>query len=112
MEIGNLKIAETMGKIARRMGGNSGPSTESHGNVAVEAVGEAHTRSVFDISDLVQFWRDNVRPTGIQRVQIEVLKAVIEADEKGSDSFAAICFDPASHNWQVIPNDQIGRAHV
>ena len=107
MEIGNLKIAETMGKIARRMGGNSGPATEGHGNVAVEAVAEERTRSVFDISDLVQFWRDNVRPTGIQRVQIEVLKAVIEADEKGSDSFAAICFDPASHNWQVIPNDHL-----
>jgi glycosyltransferase involved in cell wall biosynthesis len=67
-------------------------------------------RYIFDISDLIQFWRDNINPTGIQRVQIEVLKAIIQqavAPEFHDAGVATIYFDAGIHQWAVIANDAL-----
>ena len=71
---------------------------------------EQNARYVFDISDLMQFWRDNVRPTGIQRVQIEVLRSIIEREiepELAEAPFTTIFFDGASHSWKSLPNERL-----
>jgi glycosyltransferase involved in cell wall biosynthesis len=66
------------------------------------------TRYIFDISDLIQFWRDNINPTGIQRVQIEVLKAIIDkkiAKEFHDAKALTMHFDVERHSWSMIPNE-------
>jgi glycosyltransferase involved in cell wall biosynthesis len=57
---------------------------------------------VFDVSDLMHYFHNARLPTGIQRVQIEVIKNVIET--RAADlNYALVCFTKESDFWIEIP---------
>ena len=56
---------------------------------------------VFDISDLVAHFRHHRLPTGIQRVQIEMLAAALKA--QGADGIGICCFIDGRDYWIEIP---------
>ncbi len=75
------------------------------------AAGGGKLRVIIDLSDLMQFWKHNIRPTGIQRVQIEVLKAIIDGDavcDAVEPGVTGVFFDNNTHGWRVIDNDKMG----
>jgi glycosyltransferase involved in cell wall biosynthesis len=56
----------------------------------------------FDVSDLMHYFRNARLPTGIQRVQMEVIRTAIEAG--GSDvSYSIVCFTKETDFWIEIP---------
>jgi len=57
---------------------------------------------VFDVSDLIQYFRHARLPTGIQRVQIEVITNVILADKKDI-AFKIGSYSQAVDSWIEIP---------
>ncbi|HEY1960889.1 MAG TPA: glycosyltransferase, partial [Rhizomicrobium sp.] len=57
---------------------------------------------VFDISDLMHYFHNARLPTGIQRVQIEVIKAALEAGHPDF-SYALVCFTKQTDFWIEIP---------
>lgn len=57
---------------------------------------------VFEVSDLMAYFRDSRLPTGIQRVQMEVIKAVSEATPANLD-FYIVCFVQERGFWVEIP---------
>ena len=56
---------------------------------------------VFDISDLVAHFRHHRLPTGIQRVQIEMLAAALKA--QGANGIGICCFIDGRDYWIEIP---------
>ena len=54
---------------------------------------------VFDVCDLVSHFRHSRLPTGIQRVQIEVICAALDAFPR----LQVGCFSEADGGWQVLP---------
>ncbi len=56
---------------------------------------------VFDITDLVAHFRNHRLPTGIQRVQIEVLATALKVH--GRDNVGICCFIDGRENWIEIP---------
>ncbi|PMX56076.1 hypothetical protein C1Y13_30030, partial [Pseudomonas sp. FW305-33] len=46
----------------------------------VEDRGKSEISIVFDASDLVHYLRHSRLPTGIQRVQLEIIRSVVRAD--------------------------------
>ena len=66
------------------------------------ADGTAHL--VFDVSDLMQYFQDNRLPTGIQRVQIEVITGILgSAPREFSKTLA--CFTADSGFWVALDID-------
>ena len=64
-------------------------------------VGYGHDLAVtiyFDVSDLLQYCRDNRAPTGIQRVQIQV----VEHATCGASSATAVAMRPGMTSWRTI----------
>lgn len=57
---------------------------------------------VFDVSDLMHYFHNARLPTGIQRVQIEVIRSVIEARHKDLN-YALVCFTKQTDFWIEIP---------
>ena len=57
---------------------------------------------VFDVSDLIQYFRNARLPTGIQRVQIEIIGNLILASSKAFDLRVA-CFTKESDGWLELP---------
>ena len=65
----------------------------------------AHSRKfhvVFDVSDVFNYFRSARLPTGIQRVQIEVVEYAIR--DAGFD-FSIVCFTKETNYWIEIPRD-------
>jgi glycosyltransferase involved in cell wall biosynthesis len=56
----------------------------------------------FDVSDLMHYFRNARLPTGIQRVQMEVIRTAIESAQPGA-SFSIICFTRETDFWIEIP---------
>ncbi|NVE94578.1 glycosyltransferase family 4 protein [Altererythrobacter lutimaris] len=56
---------------------------------------------VFDISDLVSYWRNARLPTGIQRVQIETIIAAL--DTGNSEAVMLCCFTQGRDEWLSVP---------
>ncbi|MFC7474405.1 glycosyltransferase [Dankookia sp. GCM10030260] len=69
-----------------------------YGAAAVAATGAP---LVFDASDLFDYFRHNRAPTGIQRVQLNVIRAALQDATDLPVSVAA--FDPASGAWKPVP---------
>ena len=65
----------------------------------LEATGPVATACVFDASDLLDYMTRNRAPTGIQRVQLNLIEHSLRSG--GGASVAA--FDPASGAWKPIP---------
>jgi glycosyltransferase involved in cell wall biosynthesis len=57
----------------------------------------------FDVSDLMHYFRNARLPTGIQRVQIEVIRAALQASPPGH-SYAIVCFTKETDFWIEIPS--------
>lgn len=58
-------------------------------------------RLLLDISDMLAFFRANVRKTGMQRVQAEVMTSLIERNVGGDIAF--VFFDDAEGQYKVVP---------
>lgn len=58
---------------------------------------------VFDISDLIGFWRNARLPTGIQRVQIETVMAALSSESSAQVSLC--CFTAGREGWLEVPID-------
>ncbi len=56
----------------------------------------------FDVSDLMHYFRNARLPTGIQRVQIEVIRSAIEGVAEDLD-YAIVCFTKETDFWIEIP---------
>jgi len=57
---------------------------------------------VFDVSDLMHYFHNARLPTGIQRVQIEVIKGAMKA-WRGDVYFSLVCFTKQTDFWIEIP---------
>jgi glycosyltransferase involved in cell wall biosynthesis len=57
---------------------------------------------VFDVSDLMHYFRNARLPTGIQRVQIEVIRNALESAAEGL-AFSIVCFTKETDFWVEIP---------
>jgi glycosyltransferase involved in cell wall biosynthesis len=70
------------------------------------------TRCVFDLSDLFQFWRHNIQPTGIQRVQIEVVRAILLGhvdSELLAVPFVAVCLGVGVPGWMQLSDGALAK---
>ncbi|MDF1836163.1 MAG: hypothetical protein P1U62_14985, partial [Alteraurantiacibacter sp. bin_em_oilr2.035] len=64
---------------------------------------------VFDISDLIGYWRNARLPTGIQRVQIETIMAALPDEERLSQERREVllcCFTHGREDWLEVPIGQ------
>lgn len=57
---------------------------------------------VFDVSDLIQYFQGSRLPTGIQRVQMQVITSLI-SDLPKDYAIKVACFDRLSHAWIELP---------
>jgi glycosyltransferase involved in cell wall biosynthesis len=86
----------------------TGPANSSRGIAVRRRPGVAKASDgktleiVFDVSDLMHYFRNARLPTGIQRVQIEVIRNAIEAAAEGL-SFSIVCFTKETDFWIEIP---------
>src|SRR5262249_23032938 len=69
---------------------------------AKKLVPEGAVSVVFEVSDLMSYFRGARLPTGIQRVQMEVIKSVIESESE-EISYSIVCFAPEAQFWIEIP---------
>ena len=63
--------------------------------------GGTQATMVFDISDLIGFWRSARLPTGIQRVQIEAIDAALAEDDGAP--IRLCCFTDYRDDWLEVP---------
>ncbi|HEY0418536.1 MAG TPA: hypothetical protein VGC80_03365 [Acetobacteraceae bacterium] len=71
------------------------------GTPAAAAIPAAGAPLVFDASDLLDYFRHNRAPTGIQRVQLNIIR---EALQGATDLPVAVtAFDPAAGAWKPVP---------
>lgn len=57
---------------------------------------------VFDVSDLMHYFRNARLPTGIQRVQMEVISTAIESAAPGI-AYSIVCFTKETDFWIEVP---------
>lgn len=57
--------------------------------------------AIFDVSDLVHYMATSRRPTGIQRVQLNVIGALLTGREAAEPML--VCYAPAASYWVEIP---------
>lgn len=72
-----------------------------NGNDGERRVDDGGPVMVFDISDLIGFWDWSRLPTGIQRVQIEVIESALERHDLGD--LRLICFIDGRDDWLEVP---------
>lgn len=70
---------------------------------AETALPDLQAAMVFDISDLIGFWRNARLPTGIQRVQIEAITAALAEDD--GPPIRLCCFTQHRDDWLEVPVD-------
>ena len=64
----------------------------------------ARQRIIFDISDLILYLRESRVPTGIQRVQLNIIHyAITDFREKANPII--VYFDPNRNDWIFIQNE-------
>lgn len=61
-------------------------------------------RIIFDISDLIQFLRESRIPSGIQRVQLNIIHYAV-TDFRDRANPIIVYFDQAQNDWLHIPED-------
>lgn len=69
---------------------------------AAKTVDGKNLHIAFDVSDLMHYFRNARLPTGIQRVQIEVIRSAIDAAAEGL-SYSIVCFTRETDFWIEIP---------
>ncbi len=63
---------------------------------------EALVSIVFDTSDLIQYFRHNRLPTGIQRVQMEIIRFALLKGDPTTD-IKICCFTESIVYWREVP---------
>jgi glycosyltransferase involved in cell wall biosynthesis len=82
--------------------GEGGTAMAPPATVAAPAAGAATgTRFVFDASDLIAYFADNRAPTGIQRVQLNVIAHALSA-ARPEGPVAVVAFDQDRGVWREI----------
>jgi tetratricopeptide (TPR) repeat protein/glycosyltransferase involved in cell wall biosynthesis len=71
---------------------------------AEKMVPEGAVSIVFEVSDLMSYFRGSRLPTGIQRVQMEVIRSVIEGNPSNLVC-SIVCFSPIQQFWIEVPAD-------
>ena len=74
------------------------------GNLAEPGASGLGLDVVFDVSDLVAYFAHNRLPTGIQRVQIELITRVL-----GDPGSSACCYLEGYHTWTPLSADTFSR---
>ena len=74
----------------------------SRGDAVEERKGDATHAIVFDVSDLMHFFLQNRVPTGIQRVQINVIVSLLQKEQHDLDLKVA-CFTADTDFWVQVP---------
>ena len=79
--------------------------------LAAQPVRPGKVRHVLDVSDLIQYWQHSIRPTGIQRVQIEVVRQVFSGRPLAgvAGQVIVVFFDPDAGWWQVLEPERLLR---
>lgn len=77
------------------------PSSSASNAAQNQRLSITSAQVVFDVSDLISYFRHARVPTGIQRVQINVITSVIE-DRKLEYDVRVVCFSSASDYWVEI----------
>jgi len=63
---------------------------------------------VFEVSDLMTYFQTSRLPTGIQRVQMEVIRALSDDESSGPD-YAIVCFVQERGFWVEVPRSLFNR---
>lgn len=87
---------ETAGQGATSAVARSTPSDAAGASAARDA------QVLFDVADLLDFFRHSRLPTGIQRVQIETVSAVLRDPPEGA-SVGVVAFAEAAGAWAELP---------
>jgi glycosyltransferase involved in cell wall biosynthesis len=66
------------------------------------------TSLVFEVSDLMTYFQTSRLPTGIQRVQMEVIRALSD-DESSAPDYAIVCFVQERGFWVEVPRSLFNR---
>jgi len=78
------------------------PEAGSAAPPAASAVPKAGPAFIFDASDLLSYFRGDRAPTGIQRVQLNIIEQALLQPPAGGEA-AIVCFDAASGGWKPVP---------
>ena len=68
----------------------------------------AHNFVAVDVSDILHHLNSSRRPTGIQRVQMHVIEALL-AREDASERIMLVCYPPLANYWVEIPASMFHR---
>lgn len=92
------------GQMAREIAQDRPAATTSAGLPARRAAQAARTlyHLVFDVSDLAQYFHNARLPTGIQRVQMQIITSVLAATPDGF-SVRLACFSKLADFWSELP---------
>ena len=66
-------------------------------------------RCLFDVTDLYQYWGHSIRPTGIQRVQIELLRVMLDCSPE-TFRFSDVCaihYSVEHRGWRLLENSRL-----
>lgn len=85
-------------RLVERIGEHVGPATDAGGYPPL-----AVCELAFDACDLISFFSHSRRPTGIQRVQIEVLTEALRAAARGKRAAGVCCFLDGRDCWVEVP---------
>jgi len=94
--------------LERGLGPKPAPQNLSNSSFALYAVPRRSSFDdvftvIFDISDLMHYFHNARLPTGIQRVQIEVIKNTLEANHSDFNC-SLVCFTKETDFWVEIPH--------
>jgi glycosyltransferase involved in cell wall biosynthesis len=98
-----LEIAALQTNLAAHKGVQSTSDAAFSPHAAFRSAAGAETFTiVFDVSDLMHYFHNARLPTGIQRVQIEVIRSAIETPRRDLNC-AIVCFTKETDFWIEIP---------
>ena len=103
---GNIaSMVQGFARASRRPRNGVSPQAQGTSSSNVEPVDigqqDPQRRVIFDISDLVQYLRESRVPTGIQRVQLNVIHYAIENVAEGSECIV-VYFEKARNDWLYL----------
>ncbi|MBE9603836.1 glycosyltransferase [Acetobacteraceae bacterium H6797] len=73
--------------------------------LAPETAGKVGLETVFDVTDIVDYFQHKRTPTGIQRVQIGIVSRIAAAMGLGLRQVVLACFNPDDCQWRPLPAD-------
>jgi tetratricopeptide (TPR) repeat protein len=93
-------ILEAVGALEKLLSGGLSPA-----GTTSPIADRASVSIVFDVSDLIQYFRHHRLPTGIQRVQIETI-SVILLRASACEGIHVCCFTEEDDYWREVPPDK------